>query len=93
MYSPQVPTHPIRRRLFDVVSHRYFDGFIMFCVWSSFLLMATRHYMQHAVWDRVLWVANIFYITVFAAEAVLKFTALGARQFVRQKSQVGAALC
>eukprot|EP01064_Diplonema_japonicum_P027866 TRINITY_DN4146_c1_g1_i1.p1 TRINITY_DN4146_c1_g1~~TRINITY_DN4146_c1_g1_i1.p1 ORF type:complete len:1687 (+),score=370.93 TRINITY_DN4146_c1_g1_i1:73-5133(+) len=66
------------------VNARWFDGLISLCIVCNIIVMAMEYYGSSSAYDSMLEVANIFFITIFTLEAILKLLAMGPRNYMSQ---------
>ena len=81
--DPPAEYPPWRKRLFLVVVTRKFDLVIAVCIAINILGMACEHHPSTPEFDLMLSTLNLAMLCVFATEAVVKITALGIRQYLR----------
>lgn len=74
---------PFRRKVYDFISHRWFENTIMLCIVANVLLLALRIFpdletLQTVWWQEFVNVANWIFTCIFAIEAALKLYGLRA---------------
>mmetsp|Transcript_148337 Transcript_148337/g.385670 ORF Transcript_148337/g.385670 Transcript_148337/m.385670 type:complete len:1949 (-) Transcript_148337:33-5879(-) len=72
---------PVRRAIYDLVEHRFFERLIMGCIVFNTCLMATATFpeletLETAWWASIRMGLNYFFAFIFTVEAVLKLIAL-----------------
>eukprot|EP00762_Andalucia_godoyi_P008681 ANDGO_00428.mRNA.1 Muscle calcium channel subunit alpha-1 len=92
----EVATHPwpllvlarLRKRLRRVISSRYFVGFISVMILLNTVVLAMDYYPESEAYANALWTANVVFTAVFVAELVIKFIALGPKQYVSDRFNI-----
>ena len=70
------PTNPLRRKLHDIVGHKYFEWGIMGCIVVNTVVMAATWLGQPRAWEAACVVINYFFAALFTVECVLKIIGL-----------------
>eukprot|EP00736_Rhodelphis_marinus_P010022 Rmarinus@m.20403 len=70
-----VPQNRVRRLAFEIVMHWVFDLCIILVIILNTLVMCTRHYEMSDSWENFHSWTNIFFSSVYVAEAALKLVA------------------
>ncbi|KAG2432797.1 hypothetical protein HXX76_008531 [Chlamydomonas incerta] len=73
----QLPTSRLRRFCYQLVHHKYFDIFILAIILINVGFLAATWYGEPLSYTRQKELANIVFMSIFAAEAILKIFALG----------------
>lgn len=81
MKRPKGKCERLRVSCYLVASNYYFDMFIMTCIALNVLAMATRHYGMSRTWEDFAQYSNILFVSIFAAEALIKISGFGFRQY------------
>lgn len=73
------PESSVRRACYKLIAHPLFDNIILMCIMASSIIMATENpgLEDNQTFQDVVKVMDIIFTTIFAAEMVLKVTALG----------------
>ncbi|KAG1692321.1 hypothetical protein DVH05_025491 [Phytophthora capsici] len=69
--------HPVRRKIFFFVRHPRFEWFIMICIITNTLLMASQYYGQSTIQSKAVSICNDIFAAIFTLEAALKIVAFG----------------
>lgn len=77
------PKDAFRKIPFAIISHRYFDPFIMGCIVMNVMVMAARWYDEPDSWIKIQDDINLAFTMVFIAEAALKIVAMGFKEYWR----------
>ena len=78
------PEHGFKARVFDVVTTERFDATIMGLILLNITFMAMDQYKypgSDSNWELTLFIANLFFTSVFLLEAVFKMYALSVRMY------------
>ena len=75
------PKEYFRKFPFAVISHRYFEPFVMSCIVGNVVVMASEWYGEPESWTVLKDQINLAFTAVFMAEMVLKITALGFKEY------------
>ena len=75
--SASPPKQACRRPCFRLVQHPWFDAGILIAIAANSIILMCSFYGQPAWMDTMFTISNIFFITLFAAEAVSKIIGLG----------------
>ena len=70
------PDNRFRLRVYELVEHPKFEMTIMAAIALNVVVMATQQYDQSKAWDDFQHIANILFVVIFLAEAVLKLFAM-----------------
>eukprot|EP00798_Chlamydomonas_sp_ICE-L_P001589 gene1589-32977_t len=81
-YKP--PTHRLRRMVFTFIYSSCAETAIFTIILLNVFTMFLYHYDQGPVWDTVLLSANIVFTSVFTAEMLLKWIAIGLPQYFKE---------
>ena len=79
-------THPsswlkLRIKCFQLVTHVYFDQFIMICIILNIIAMACEYNGMNMTYQHVLQVIEYIFYSIFCIEMILKLLGLGIRQY------------
>jgi hypothetical protein len=80
--SNRVPRTGLRSKLYKLISHSYFETFIMVCIVLNVAQMAFSYDGASALYDSILENINLGFTTVFICECVLKIIALSFRVYM-----------
>eukprot|EP01060_Flectonema_neradi_P029554 TRINITY_DN4105_c1_g2_i1.p1 TRINITY_DN4105_c1_g2~~TRINITY_DN4105_c1_g2_i1.p1 ORF type:complete len:1864 (+),score=261.13 TRINITY_DN4105_c1_g2_i1:89-5680(+) len=80
-FHRQADLGPFRLALYRAILHRRVDEFIMVCIVLNTAAMALEHDGQSEAWDDALYVVNVFFISLFGVEVVLKIIAMSPRGY------------
>ena len=72
-----LPQNPLRRLLFRIVKHSYFNALMFLLSLANVVIMALWHWNQSQRWRQALYWSNIGFVTSYLAELVMKVVALG----------------
>eukprot|EP00198_Chlamydomonas_reinhardtii_P001158 XP_001690493.1 voltage-gated Ca2+ channel, alpha subunit [Chlamydomonas reinhardtii] len=78
-----LPTSRLRRFCYQLVHHKYFDIFILTIILINVGFLAATWYGEPPSYTRQKDLANIVFMSVFAAEAVVKIFALGWMGYIK----------
>lgn len=81
-------SNPFRERLREVVTHEYFELFILVCIVLNTIVLAINWYDQPRYLDSVLSFINYSFAGIFAIEAILKLYSLGLKPYFNDKGNV-----
>ncbi|RLN96091.1 hypothetical protein BBJ28_00027013 [Nothophytophthora sp. Chile5] len=81
------PRHPVRRAFFFFVKRQRFEWFIMICIITNTLLMATQYFGESSLQIDIVNFLNEIFAAVFTLEAVMKLMAYGWEYFEDQWNQ------
>jgi hypothetical protein len=85
--APQVvvpePQSRVRRALFRFCTHRGFELAILVVIFANIVVLALEHRNQSKFFDDFLATANLVFVAIFTAEAVLKMFAMGPIWYLR----------
>lgn len=70
------PENRFRLKVYELVEHPKFEMTIMAAIALNVVVMATQQYDQSKGWDEFQNIANILFVVIFLAEAVLKLFAM-----------------
>ena len=70
------PDNRFRLKVYELVEHSKFEMTIMAAIALNVVVMATQQYDQSKAWDDFQNIANIIFVVIFLAEAVLKLFAM-----------------
>ncbi|KAG2448926.1 hypothetical protein HYH02_006274 [Chlamydomonas schloesseri] len=79
----QLPTSRLRRFCYQLIHHKYFDIFILTIILINVGFLAATWYGEPVNYTRQKDLANIVFMAIFAAEAVLKIFALGWMGYIK----------
>jgi len=71
------PDTPFRKWCYQTINHKWFEGFIMFCITLNTVSMCMEYYGQSTGMSFVLNTLDVTFSTIFAIEAILKICAAG----------------
>ncbi len=69
------PKGRVRAALYRFCTHRYFDSAIVLAIVVNIVIIALEHHGQGPEWDRLQYLANIVFTSIFTAEALIKIVA------------------
>eukprot|EP01028_Stygiella_incarcerata_P003241 TRINITY_DN16303_c0_g1_i1.p1 TRINITY_DN16303_c0_g1~~TRINITY_DN16303_c0_g1_i1.p1 ORF type:complete len:988 (+),score=249.52 TRINITY_DN16303_c0_g1_i1:350-3313(+) len=77
----RIPKDAFSKKVFDIVQHKAFEGFILICIVVNVLFMMTEHYGQPEDWTFVLEISNYVFLAIFFFEMVMKLIAYRPKQY------------
>lgn len=80
---PVIQRNPKTGKLFDVVTSKIFDNFILVCIFSNVMFMASSYWSEPEAWTQAQETINIAFSSIFSVEAILKIIAFGPYQYFR----------
>lgn len=88
-YHPQPPAGPRWRvRLFTAVKSAWFDRAITVVIVANIAVLASQHYGQSEAVTYGFFVADAVFTSLYGAEALLRFLAVGPRAYVRSRGHL-----
>lgn len=74
-----------RGKMRRFVRHKFFNGFILFCIFSNTIMLMCDYYGIPAAARSAMFVLNAIYTSIYLAEAILKLIALGPRRYIHSR--------
>ena len=76
------PKHPLRARLFNLASHRFFDAGIIGCIFLNVIVMMCSHHDPSTQFTDVAEALNLVFSVIFLLEAIIKVIGFGWKQYI-----------